>query len=123
MEAVARQTIHKRFKLTALTPAGLPNPSLAIAASRAGALGVLDLEYIRDRQAGLNGIQRLAQYARNDFGIKVDGDDIELLAAVTSDLPEHLKVVILTHGDLRNWRKRYRPFVTKVFRSYWRALV
>ena len=64
----------------ALTPAGLPDPSLAIAASRAGGLGVLDLEYTRDQQVALNGVQKLAQHARNDFGIKVDSGDIELLA-------------------------------------------
>jgi len=93
------KTVDKKLKLMALTPAGLPDPSLAIAASRAGGLGVLDLEYTRDQQAAVNGLQKLARYARNDFGIKVDSDDIEFLARVTSDLPERLKVVILTHTD------------------------
>ncbi len=94
-----RQPVNSKLKLLVLTPAGSPNPSLAIAASRAGGLGVLDLEYTRDQQAALNGLQKLARYARNDFGIKVDGDDIQFLTMVTSDLPKDLKAVILTYSD------------------------
>ena len=38
------------FRIIALTPPGLPDPSIAIAASRAGAVGVLDLEYTEDEK-------------------------------------------------------------------------
>ncbi len=33
------------FDFIVLTPAGVPDPSLAIAGSRAGAIGVLNLEF------------------------------------------------------------------------------
>ena len=82
-----------------LTPPGLPNPSLAIAASRAGGLGVLDLEYTHNKQTTRESIKELAKYTRNDFGIKLNADAIEFLAEITSDLPEHLRVVILTYAD------------------------
>ncbi len=36
------------FNFIALTPPGLPVPSIAIAASRAGGIGILDLEYVSD---------------------------------------------------------------------------
>jgi hypothetical protein len=37
------------FQVIALTLPAMPNPAVAIAASRAGGLGVLDLEYTRDK--------------------------------------------------------------------------
>ncbi len=91
-----------------LTPVGLPDPSLAIAASRAGGLGVLDLEYTRDQEVALDAIQKLARYVRNDFGIKVDGDDIEFLAALTSKLPERLKAVVITFSDPQRLKEEVR---------------
>ena len=56
----------RTFQVIILTLPGLPEPSVAIAASRAGGLGVLDLEYTRDEQAAFNAIQKLIKYARND---------------------------------------------------------
>ncbi len=87
------------FRLVAITPSGLPDASLAIAASRAGELGVLDLEYTDDARAALDAVAKLAQHARNEFGIKVAGDERGMLAEVVSSLPEGLRVVILTPSD------------------------
>jgi acyl transferase domain-containing protein/NAD(P)H-dependent flavin oxidoreductase YrpB (nitropropane dioxygenase family) len=78
-----------------LTPPGLADPSIAIAASRAGGLGVLDLEYVQDRQTALSGIRELARHARSDSGIKLNGRDEEFLKQVVSDLPTQLRLVIL----------------------------
>ena len=89
----------QKFQIIVLTPPGLPDPSLAIAASRAGGLGVLDLEYTHDKQDAMDSIRKLAHYTRNDFGIKVNANAGDFLAEITQNLPEHLKVVILTYTD------------------------
>lgn len=89
----------RQFQIIVLTLPGFPDPSLAIAASRAGGLGVLDLEYTHNKQNAVDGIRKLAHYTGNDFGIKVNANAGDFLAEITQDLPEHLKVVILTYAD------------------------
>ena len=60
------------FAFAALTPPGEPDPSIAIAASRAGELGVLNLEYARDEQTALTAIDRLATAVGNRrFGTSI----------------------------------------------------
>ncbi|MFQ6040565.1 MAG: nitronate monooxygenase [Candidatus Poribacteria bacterium] len=88
----------RTFQVITLTLPNLPEPSVAIAASRAGGLGVLDLEYTRDEQAALNAIQKLIKYSRGDVGLKLDSRATELFAKITSDWPEKIKTVILTFG-------------------------
>jgi hypothetical protein len=59
----------KRFQIIALTPPGLPDSSIAIAACRAGSLGVLDLEYTTDLKIARDCLNKLARFTRNEFGI------------------------------------------------------
>jgi len=87
-----------QFNLIALTPPGLADPSVAIAAARAGALGVLDLEYTTDVQVALAAIAKLVHHARQSCGIKLNSRADEFMAYVTADLPEQVEVVILTAG-------------------------
>ena len=86
----------RTFQVITLTLPNLPEPSVAIAASRAGGLGVLDLEYTRDEGTALNAIQKLIKYSRGDVGLKLDSRATEFFAKITSDLPEKVKTVILT---------------------------
>ena len=90
------------FRVVVLTPAGPPDPSLAIAASRAGELGVLDLEYANNREAALSCIAKLGRHATNDFGIKLGDDPQGLLAELVSEPPDGLGVVILASSD-QSW--------------------
>ena len=94
------------YRLIALTPAGLTDPSLAIAASRAGGLGVLDLEYTRDEQAAKAAMAKLARYTSAPCGLKLDGRAEQFIARVTSDLPAHVEVVILTPADAGELRQQ-----------------
>ena len=61
-----------------LTPPGTPDPSLAIAAVRAGARGTLDLEYARP-EAIRAAVQRLAHHGRGPFGVKLGRDATTVL--------------------------------------------
>lgn len=56
-----------------LTPPGTPDPSLAIAAVRAGARGTLDLEYARPESVS-SAVDRLARFGRGPFGVKLGRD-------------------------------------------------
>jgi acyl transferase domain-containing protein/NAD(P)H-dependent flavin oxidoreductase YrpB (nitropropane dioxygenase family)/NAD(P)-dependent dehydrogenase (short-subunit alcohol dehydrogenase family)/acyl carrier protein len=94
------------FQLIALTPPGLVDASIAIAACRAGGLGVLDLEYTRNASAAIAAIAKLAQHAKQACGIKIDANAEEFVADVSSRLPEQIKVAILTaaHPDILRWQ-------------------
>jgi acyl transferase domain-containing protein len=60
------------------SPAGMADPALAIAASRAGAVGVFNAELTPDATAVLDGLARTAKSARGDFGLRLDtlSDDV-----------------------------------------------
>jgi hypothetical protein len=100
--AFSRDDTMQSNYIMALTPAGLPDPSIAIAASRAGGLGILDLEFVRDMKATISGIKHLCRYGRKPVGIKFDGNASEFIDQMIKVLPEIVKYVILTavSGDL-----------------------
>jgi malonyl CoA-acyl carrier protein transacylase len=84
------------FCLVTVTPAGFPDPSLAIAGSRAGGIGLLDLEYGVHTPAARQALKNLCRYAGNDIGLKLHSQDLKFLQEI-SPVPDNLKVVILTH--------------------------
>ena len=102
------------FRIIVLTPAGEPEPSMAIAASRAGELGVLNCEQSRDKKAVVGGIERLDKYAKKDFGIKLDGQAndffMEISSYLTESMPDRLRYIILTPGSIQNLRKYIHTF-------------
>ncbi len=87
------------FEIVAVTPPGLADPSLAIAASRAGEIGILDLHYVPDDAARV-ALGRLAQYGRSQLGVKLRASDASRLDAMAGGAGELLAVVIVTPGDL-----------------------
>ncbi len=81
-----------------LTPSGDTDPSLAIAACRTGATGVLDLEFCSDPSGAETALTRLTQFARNNFGVAIRAGASELLSVVLA-LPAKPTSVILAGGD------------------------
>ncbi|OLC56437.1 MAG: hypothetical protein AUH92_00280 [Acidobacteria bacterium 13_1_40CM_4_69_4] len=96
------------FRIICLTPAGAADPSIAIAAARAGAWGVLDLELALDATAAAAAVLRVDRLGRAPFGVKFDGRRTAFLDAVTRDLPERARLVILTPGDEEELAERVR---------------
>jgi acyl transferase domain-containing protein/NAD(P)H-dependent flavin oxidoreductase YrpB (nitropropane dioxygenase family)/NAD(P)-dependent dehydrogenase (short-subunit alcohol dehydrogenase family) len=90
----------RSFQLIALTPPGLTDPAVAIAASQSGAWGVLDLEYCNESSA-LEATNELARSASGLCGVKLSGRRKELLSLVVENLPQRIGMVILTaaQGD------------------------
>jgi len=84
------------FQLIALTPPGLPDPSIAIAASRAGGVGILDLVYTNDINVAIRNIKKMVSYTKNTCGIKLNGLDDSFITHLTPELPEAIGFVIIT---------------------------
>jgi acyl transferase domain-containing protein/NAD(P)H-dependent flavin oxidoreductase YrpB (nitropropane dioxygenase family)/NAD(P)-dependent dehydrogenase (short-subunit alcohol dehydrogenase family)/acyl carrier protein len=87
------------FKLLGLTLPGLLDPAPAIATSRAGGIGILNLECTEDERAAREAIAKLALYAGRECGIKIDGNADDLLSRLMPQLPERIKMIILTATD------------------------
>jgi acyl transferase domain-containing protein/NAD(P)H-dependent flavin oxidoreductase YrpB (nitropropane dioxygenase family)/NAD(P)-dependent dehydrogenase (short-subunit alcohol dehydrogenase family) len=85
---------------------GVANPSIAIAASRAGGIGVLDLEYVWNEPAALAGLAQLTRYTRQACGVKLDAGAESFMANVTSELPAQITVVILTRAHPVSLRRQ-----------------
>jgi acyl transferase domain-containing protein/NAD(P)H-dependent flavin oxidoreductase YrpB (nitropropane dioxygenase family) len=89
----------REFRILCLTPPGPADPAVAAAASRAGALGVLDLELCFDEPGARLALGRLERLARAACGVKLDGTRIPFLDAMARALPDRVRTVILTPGD------------------------
>ena len=87
------------FKMLAYTPYGLLDPAIAIAASRAGAIGILNLESAADERLAMAAVSKLAQHCRNECGIKLDGNAKELLTCLIPRLTGKIKTIVLTATD------------------------
>lgn len=91
----------RSFQLIVLTPPGLTDPAIAVAASEAGAWGVLDLEHCDDETSGLRAVNELARSASGLCGVKFSGRRREFLSSAVQNLPQRIGIVMLTaaHGD------------------------
>ncbi|MFM7148388.1 MAG: nitronate monooxygenase, partial [Gemmataceae bacterium] len=86
----------------ALGPAGWFDAGVTIAASRCGARGFADLEFVSESQArGI--LQDLARHATTPFGIKVGPESSAILPALLGWAGEKLGAVLLAGGDSARW--------------------
>lgn len=97
MAAKHRSDPHSDFGFIALSPAGPADAAVAIAGSRAGALGVLNLELTVDRDAAFAELSALAELSRGPWGVLIDDD--ELLAALLGAELSGLECVLLPAAD------------------------
>jgi NAD(P)H-dependent flavin oxidoreductase YrpB (nitropropane dioxygenase family) len=81
-------------QLMVLTPAGALDPSLAIAACRAGAVGVLDLEFGASRDAAADALARVRRFAGPGFGVLVRADDDETISLLLIDPARPARVIL-----------------------------
>ena len=100
----------QQFSIIVYTPAGPADPQIAIAASRANATGVLNLEYTRDVQAAHQAISKLSGYTKSDFGIKLDTTTVDFSIKVLEEKPDRLSTIILTASDLVLLREQVCKF-------------
>lgn len=95
----------RTFQFIIFTPVLLIDSAIAIAASRAGALGVLNLESVPDVPVAGKEINRLAKFAQREVGLKFDSRDPTIIDELTRDLPGQIKYLILTASHQDNLTK------------------
>lgn len=87
-----------------LSPVGLGHPALAIAASRAGGMGVLDLELSAD--SPIEQLQLLARHAGGmGFGVRLGGFDAELAACLAEFLGQGLRLLVSGREQWDEWQE------------------
>jgi hypothetical protein len=72
------------FTTFVFTPAGAPEAALAIAACRAGAVGVVNAEFQPDSQSVLAMLATVARFSGQGYGLKLDRLDLTLETALRS---------------------------------------
>jgi acyl transferase domain-containing protein/NAD(P)H-dependent flavin oxidoreductase YrpB (nitropropane dioxygenase family)/NAD(P)-dependent dehydrogenase (short-subunit alcohol dehydrogenase family) len=111
-------TSMRDFELIALNLPGSIDPAVAIAASRAGAIGVLDLEDARDEAAALVAVARMAELADGRCGLKLDCRRERHAFLCDAGLPPQLEVLMLTPrgpDELAAAVAEFRPRVGRIF--------
>ena len=98
-----------RDLILAVSPFESPNARLAIAASRAGAVGIVDLG--RDRPAALAALADTDRWCPDGFGIRVPAG----CPVNPGELPSRVGTVILVAGaDTEPWRTESRRVLVEV---------
>jgi hypothetical protein len=83
-----------QFGFIVVSPAGSPDATLPIAASRAGALGVLNLEFAGECDAALAQAARLSSLGRDPWAALVA--DEQLLACLLEARLARLEAIVLS---------------------------
>ena len=81
-------------QLIVLTPPGTVDPSVAIAAYRAGAVGVLDLEFSGDSPTLTTALARLARFAGRGHSVLLRPDNHQLISLLLSTMPRPARVIL-----------------------------
>ncbi len=92
------------FKIATLTP-GLLQPRVALATCRAGELGLLDFEHVRDPFAVAEAVERFNGAVRAPFGIKLGSLTPELFTRIVTNLPHHVSTIVLTSASPREFEQ------------------
>ncbi len=92
----------ERSRIIVLTLPGSPQPSLAVAACRAGAVGVIDCEYIEEERDALEAFDSLYHLTDRPFGIRLPGDDIQFIDSILDKKYQSLTHAILAFPVCKN---------------------
>lgn len=100
----------KKFKILVFTPAGSCDVTLAIAATRAGGIGIFNTELAEDHAPILDRLDYLAQMAGPGFGVKLSSWDRKLTRALASYTQKGLEWLILDDHTLAEHRQDVAHF-------------
>ncbi|MGH3965972.1 MAG: beta-ketoacyl synthase N-terminal-like domain-containing protein, partial [Pseudonocardiaceae bacterium] len=84
------------FEFAAVTLPGLVDPTIAIAASRAAAIGIVDVSLVGDPQLAVDAVRTLGRFGRHRCGVRLDPLDEATADAVTSVLRPPVELAVLT---------------------------
>ncbi len=86
------------FEIAVFTPVAWSDLSMAVAACRAGALGVINFECEPNVERAFVQVRRLRRYGDLSFGVQVPGCAGELLDRLATELPAIVRTIIVTGG-------------------------
>ncbi len=88
--------MNTEFRLMVMTPRCFGDPALAIAGSRAGALGILDLGALGDPETATKALADLVRLGGPDIGVRIEvNGDTDALVELVSGLPAGSGVVVV----------------------------
>jgi acyl transferase domain-containing protein/NAD(P)H-dependent flavin oxidoreductase YrpB (nitropropane dioxygenase family) len=87
-----------------MTPAASLDPAIAIAASRAGGLGVVDFEYARSLPSALACLARACSYA-DGIGVKLASEASDVTPSLMDSLTEAVSLAVVVPGESEITRK------------------
>jgi acyl transferase domain-containing protein/NAD(P)H-dependent flavin oxidoreductase YrpB (nitropropane dioxygenase family)/NAD(P)-dependent dehydrogenase (short-subunit alcohol dehydrogenase family) len=102
--------INRPFQVFVLNPAGCSDPAIAIAACRAGAIGVFNAELPIGAEDLADGLDRLRRFAHGSFGMKLAGADAATLDFVASQQPFGLRHIVLDEASARAHHETLKAF-------------
>ena len=94
------------FRIVCLTPAGLTDPAIAIAATRAGELGVLNLEFTSSASQARASIDRLVRFTSGPVGVRFGVSAGAFVTETLAALPDQVTHVIVSGAEsdrLASW--------------------
>lgn len=94
-----------------LTSPERTDASLAIAACRAGARGLLNLQYALDEPSTWRELERLERYTRTAYGVQIGPDSVSLVERLLAAPPQRLAWVLLAggaHERAADWVARFQ---------------
>jgi acyl transferase domain-containing protein/NAD(P)H-dependent flavin oxidoreductase YrpB (nitropropane dioxygenase family)/NAD(P)-dependent dehydrogenase (short-subunit alcohol dehydrogenase family) len=95
----------RAFEIVVVGPPGVADASLAVAAGRAGAVGILDLTGPCERDAAGAAVERLAREGRGRRGLRL-GRSGHVLAPEPGELPPEITFAVLAHDDPDELRRQ-----------------
>lgn len=108
-------------KMLVLTPTGCPDPAMVISACRAGARGVLDLEFAPSLSEAKIALKKIAKHGRNPFGVKMARFDSEWVCLLEEFSSEDLGCIILAGGDSTSASPIVEQFRSRSIPVLWEA--
>jgi acyl transferase domain-containing protein/NAD(P)H-dependent flavin oxidoreductase YrpB (nitropropane dioxygenase family)/NAD(P)-dependent dehydrogenase (short-subunit alcohol dehydrogenase family)/acyl carrier protein len=94
------------FTIAVSNVSGWSDPGPAVAAARAGAAGILNLEHIGGAQAASDSVARavsLARRAKGELGVRIAGES--WAKDFLRSLPEKIAFVVIAAGESGNYKK------------------
>lgn len=96
-----------KFAKLVFTPAGLNDVGLAVAASRAGSIGVYNAELESDPARIVAALDRLARFAGGPFGLRLDALHDSVLARLSEWIPAGLAWLIVDESQVAAGRAHW----------------
>ncbi|MEC9408377.1 MAG: SDR family NAD(P)-dependent oxidoreductase [Pseudomonadota bacterium] len=89
------------FDILCLSPAGFDHPAIAVAAARAGGIGLIDCEFCSDAAVVTRELIRALDATDGALGLRVLPDQADLAVALLEMAAPRTLKLVLVHGDVQ----------------------